>query len=341
MKEAFRVYSPEFVRGGFLYFYVKQGGTIMAITAAMVKELREQTQAGMMDCKKALVETDGDMAKAVDILREKGLSKAAKKAGRIAAEGLVALIISDDAKSASIVEVNSETDFVAKNEEFKTFVSDVANVALAAKPADLEALKAAELDGKTLETVLNEKISKIGENMTLRRFAVEEQANGAIVGYVHGAGKIAVLVNMESSAPADKLQELGKDIAMQVASMNPKYISGDDVDQEYIAHEKEILMAQAINENEEEAAKGKKKKPVEIIEKMVVGRLQKELKEVCLLEQVFVKNSDFTVGQVVKNAETEVGSSIKVSSIVRFEVGEGLEKKEENFAEEVAKQMGN
>lgn len=314
----------------------------MQITAAMVKELREQTQAGMMDCKKALVEAEGDMAKAVDILREKGLSKAAKKAGRIAAEGLVSLVISDDSKSGAIVEVNSETDFVAKNEEFKTFVNDVANLALKTKPADMDALKAAVLeDDKSLETVLNEKISKIGENMSVRRFAVEEQANGAVVGYVHGAGKIAVLVNLESDASADKLQELGKDIAMQVASMNPKYVSRDDVDQEYIEHEREILMAQAMNENEEEAAKGKKKKPVEIIEKMVVGRLQKELKEVCLLEQVFVKNSDFTVSQVVENVAKEVGANIKVVSVVRFEVGEGLEKKEENFAEEVAKQMGN
>lgn len=314
----------------------------MQITAAMVKELREQTQAGMMDCKKALVEAEGDMAKAVDILREKGLSKAAKKAGRIAAEGLVSLVISDDSKSGAIVEVNSETDFVAKNEEFKTFVNDVANLALKTKSADMDALKAAVLeDDKSLETVLNEKISKIGENMSVRRFAVEEQANGAVVGYVHGAGKIAVLVNLESDASADKLQELGKDIAMQVASMNPKYVSRDDVDQEYIEHEREILMAQAMNENEEEAAKGKKKKPVEIIEKMVVGRLQKELKEVCLLEQVFVKNSDFTVSQVVENVAKEVGANIKVVSVVRFEVGEGLEKKEENFAEEVAKQMGN
>ncbi len=314
----------------------------MEITASMVKELREQTQAGMMDCKKALVEAEGDMAKAVDILREKGLSKAAKKAGRIAAEGLVALVVSDDHKAGAIVEVNSETDFVAKNEEFKTFVSEVANFTLKTKPADMDALKAAAFEeDKSLETVLNEKISKIGENMSIRRFAVEEQEKGAVVGYVHGAGKIAVLVNLASEASADQLQELGKDIAMQVASMNPKYISSDDVDADYIAHEKEILMAQAINENEEEAAKGKKKKPVEIIEKMVVGRLQKELKEVCLLEQVFVKNSDFTVEQVVKNVAKEVGNDISVVSIVRFEVGEGLEKKEENFAEEVAKQMGN
>ena len=215
-------------------------------------------------------------------------------------------------------------------------------MALRAKPADLAAFKAAELEsGKSLEVVLNEKISKIGENMTIRRFAVESQENGTVVGYVHGAGKIAVLVNLASSSDSEKLQELGKDIAMQVASMNPKYISSDDVDQEYIAHEKEILMAQAINENEEDAVKGKKKKPMEIIEKMVIGRLNKELKEVCLLEQPFVKDSDLTVGQVVKNVAKEVGAEIVVKSTVRFEVGEGLEKKEENFAEEVAKQMGN
>ena len=314
----------------------------MQITAGMVKELREQTQAGMMDCKKALVEAEGNMEKAVDILREKGLSKAAKKAGRIAAEGLVSLVVSDDKKHGAIVEINSETDFVAKNEEFKNFVSAAAELALRAKPADLAAFKAAEIEsGKSLEVVLNEKISKIGENMTIRRFAVESQENGTVVGYVHGAGKIAVLVNLASSSDSEKLQELGKDIAMQVASMNPKYISSDDVDQEYIAHEKEILMAQAVNENEEEAAKGKKKKPMEIIEKMVIGRLNKELKEVCLLEQPFVKDSDLTVGQVVKNVAKEVGAEIVVKSTVRFEVGEGLEKKEENFAEEVAKQMGN
>lgn len=314
----------------------------MQITAGMVKELREQTQAGMMDCKKALVEAEGNMEKAVDILREKGLSKAAKKAGRIAAEGLVSLVVSDDRKHGAIVEINSETDFVAKNEEFKNFVSDAAELALKAKPADLEAFKASELEnGKSLEVVLNEKISKIGENMTIRRFAVESQEKGTVVGYVHGAGKIAVLVNLATSSDSEKLQELGKDIAMQVASMNPKYISSDDVDQEYIAHEKEILMAQAVNENEEDAAKGKKKKPMEIIEKMVIGRLNKELKEVCLLEQPFVKDSDLTVGQVVKNVAKEVGAEIVVKSTVRFEVGEGLEKKEENFAEEVAKQMGN
>jgi translation elongation factor Ts len=314
----------------------------MQITAGMVKELREQTQAGMMDCKKALVEAEGNMEKAVDILREKGLSKAAKKAGRIAAEGLVSLVVSEDRKHGAIVEINSETDFVAKNEEFKNFVSSAAELALKVKPVDLDAFKAAELEeGKSLEVVLNEKISKIGENMTIRRFAVESQADGTVVGYVHGAGKIAVLVNLASSSDSEKLQELGKDIAMQVASMNPKYISSDDVDQEYIAHEKEILMAQAVNENEEEAAKGKKKKPLEIIEKMVIGRLNKELKEVCLLEQPFVKDSDLTVGQVVNNVAKEVGAEIVVKATVRFEVGEGLEKKEENFAEEVAKQMGN
>lgn len=314
----------------------------MQITAGMVKELREQTQAGMMDCKKALVEAEGNMEKAVDILREKGLSKAAKKAGRIAAEGLVSLVVSEDRKHGAIVEINSETDFVAKNEEFKNFVFSAAELALKVKPVDLDAFKAAELEeGKSLEVVLNEKISKIGENMTIRRFAVESQADGTVVGYVHGAGKIAVLVNLASSSDSEKLQELGKDIAMQVASMNPKYISSDDVDQEYIAHEKEILMAQAVNENEEEAAKGKKKKPLEIIEKMVIGRLNKELKEVCLLEQPFVKDSDLTVGQVVNNVAKEVGAEIVVKATVRFEVGEGLEKKEENFAEEVAKQMGN
>lgn len=304
----------------------------MQITASMVKELREKTQAGMMDVKRALQEAEGDMDRAADILREKGLSKAAKKADRIAAEGLVGIAISEDGKSASIIEVNSETDFVAKNQEFKDFVQGVADIALANNVASIDALREVKyLD--TAENVtekLNSLIAKIGENMNVRRVDVEN-ATGAVVGYLHGNNRIAVLVNLESDANPAELDELGKDIAMQIAAMNPTYISKDDVDAAYIEHERGILEAQAMNEG----------KPAEIAKKMVEGRLRKQLQEVCLLDQVFVKDSDFTVGQVVENKAKELGKTIKVTSIKRYEVGEGIEKREENFAEEVAKQLGN
>lgn len=303
----------------------------MVITAAMVKELREKTNAGMMDCKKALNETAGDMDKAVDFLREKGLSQAAKKSDRIVAEGLTTALVSADNKKGVVVEVNSETDFVAKNAEFIQLVSDVAQVALDKKPADVEALKATEIaDGKTVQDELTTKIAKIGENMSIRRFAVQEVANGAVVPYIHGGGKISVIVTLESEGDQAVLIELGKDLAMQVAAMKPKYISVDDVDQEFIAHEREILVAQALNEG----------KPQNIVEKMVEGRLQKELKEVCLLEQAFVKDGDLTVKKVIANTAQKLGKDVKLVSVERFEVGEGIEKKSENFADEVAKQIG-
>ncbi len=304
----------------------------MEITASMVKELRERTQAGMMDVKKALQEADGDMDRAADILREKGLSKAAKKADRIAAEGLVKISITEDGKSGSIVEVNSETDFVAKNEEFIGFVKEVADTVLAKMSASVEELKAAAhpVTGEDFGTRLNALIAKIGENMNIRRLATEK-ANGAVVGYTHGTGKIAVLVNFDSDASAAELEELGKDVAMQIAAMNPMYISRDDVDPSYIEHEREILTAQAMNEG----------KPEEIAKKMVEGRLNKQLKEVCLLDQVFVKDSDLTIAQVIDAKAKELGKSVKIASFQRYEVGEGIEKKEENFAEEVAKQLGN
>ena len=304
----------------------------MEITASMVKELRERTQAGMMDVKRALQEAEGDMDRAADILREKGLSKAAKKADRIAAEGLVKIAISADAKTGAVVEINSETDFVAKNEEFIGFVKEVADAVLANSPADVDALKALPFagTGEDFGTKLNALIAKIGENMNIRRLATEK-SNGAVVGYTHGTGKIAVLVNFDSEASASELEELGKDVAMQIAAMNPMYISRDDVDQAYIAHEREILTAQAMNEG----------KPEEIARKMVEGRLNKQLKEVCLLDQTFVKDSDLTVAQVIENRAKALGKAIKIASIRRFEVGEGIEKKEENFAEEVAKQLGN
>ena len=299
------------------------------ITAQMVKELRERTGAGMMDCKKALQEAEGNMEKAVDLLREKGLSKAAKKAGRVAAEGLVAIEMNDDNTVASMVEVNSETDFVAKNEDFKVFVKDAACMALATDKEDIASLLGeTHKEGITLQEVLNNRVAKIGEKLDFRRFA-KVVTNGQVAGYIHGGGKIGVLVEMETEARDAKVLELGKDVAMQVAAMNPKYVSRDEVDAEYIAHETEVLTQQALNEG----------KPANIVEKMVKGRLEKELKEVCLLEQTFVKNPDITVKQLVADVAKAVGSDIKVVKVVRFEVGEGIQKREENFAEEVAKQL--
>ncbi|HAQ41523.1 MAG TPA: elongation factor Ts, partial [Clostridiales bacterium] len=303
----------------------------MVITASMVKELREKTNAGMMDCKKALQETGGDIDKAIDYLREKGLSKASKKADRIAAEGLTSALVSADGKKGVVVEVNSETDFVAKNEEFRTFVEVVAKTALDNEPADVEALKAAKLeDGATLQEALTAKIAKIGENMSIRRFAAVKVNEGRVVSYIHAGGKISVVVAVESEGDKEVLEVLGKDLAMQVAAMNPRYISIDDVDKDFIAHEKEVLIAQALNEG----------KPQNIVEKMVEGRLQKELKEVCLLEQAFVKDSDMTVKKYIENTAAKAGKAIKITGVQRFEVGEGIEKKSEDFAEEVAKQMG-
>ena len=295
----------------------------MAITAQMVKELRESTGAGMMDCKKALQEAEGNMERAVDILREKGLSKAAKKADRIAAEGLVAIEINEDNTVASMVEVNSETDFVAKNEDFKTFVKDAALMALATDKEDVAGLLAeTHSEGIALSEVLNNRIATIGEKLDVRRF-VKIATEGQVAGYIHGGGKIGVLVEMITTAKD------ARDIAMQVAAMNPKYVSRDDVDQEYIAHETEILTQQALNEG----------KPANIVEKMIKGRLEKQLKEVCLLEQPFVKNGDLTIKALVAETAKKVGADITLGRVVRFEVGEGIEKKEENFAEEVAKQL--
>ncbi|MDI9496421.1 MAG: translation elongation factor Ts [Bacillota bacterium] len=303
----------------------------MEITASMVKELREKTNAGMMDCKKALKETNGDIEKAIVYLREKGLLQAAKKSSRIASEGLTTALISADEKKGVVIEVNSETDFVAKNEEFKSFVEETAKAVLDNDPKDLEALKALVLkEGKTVQEVLTDKIATIGENMSLRRFGEVKVDKGLVVDYIHGGGKISVLVALESEGDKEVLKVLGKDIAMQVAAMSPKYISMEDVDEEFIAQEKEILTAQALNEG----------KPQNIVEKMVLGRLNKELKEICLLEQAFVKDPDLTVKKVISDTAKKIGSDIKVAGVIRYEVGEGLEKKSENFADEVAKQMG-
>lgn len=303
-----------------------------AITAAQVKELRETSGAGMMDCKKALVECDGDMKKAIDYLRENGLAKAAKKAGRIAAEGLVKLAFNADGTNAAAVEVNAETDFVAKNEEFVQFVDDCAKLALEAECECMDKFMEMKMADGTVKEVLTAKIAKIGENMNVRRIGKGNTAGCKYVGYVHGGGKIGVIIGLKTDATAEEVAVVGKDVAMQAASMRPLYVDENGVDPDYIAHEKEVLVAQAANESPD--------KPKEIIEKMINGRLKKELKEVCLVEQKFVKNNDLSVKEYVDSVAKEIGKPIQVVEMIRFEVGEGLEKKEENFAEEVAKQMG-
>ena len=306
----------------------------MAVTAQMVKELREMTGAGMMDCKKALTETDGDMDKAVDYLRENGMAKAAKKAGRIAAEGMVFVKLSADWKTAVAVEVNSETDFVAKNADFRGFVEEVADQILVSSAKDVESLLAEPWlkdNSQTVEQVLASKIATIGENLKIRRFE-RVQSAGAVAVYDHMNGKIGVLVNAEADGANGKVVTVLKDIAMQVAALSPRYVSREEVDQEYIANEMEVLKNQARNENPG--------KPENILEQMVKGRLAKELREICLLDQAFVKDGDLTVAAYLEKMSKELDSPIKVKSFVRFETGEGLEKKQENFADEVAKQMG-
>ncbi len=304
-----------------------------AVTAGMVKELREITGAGMMDCKKALAETDGNMEKAVEFLREKGLAAASKKAGRIAAEGLVATIVSEDGKSASIVEVNSETDFVAKNAQFQSYVADVAAQALATETKDIDAFLAepwAKDTSLTVAQALSSQIAVIGENMNIRRFE-KITTDGLVVDYIHGGGRIGVLIEASTDVVNDAVKEALKNIAMQIAALTPKYVNRDEVPQEFIDHEMEILKVQAKNENPD--------KPDNILEKMIVGRLNKELKEFCLVDQAYVKDGDLTVGKYLEQVSKEVGGKVDVKKFVRFETGEGLEKKEENFAEEVAKQM--
>ncbi len=307
----------------------------MAITAAMVKELREISGAGMMDCKKALTATDGDMDKAVEFLRENGLAKAEKKAGRIAAEGLVSVNISADGKSASIVEVNSETDFVAKNDTFRDFVSAVAAQAATTNAADvdsfLEEAWAAD-SSKTVKEQLASLIATIGENMNVRRFEKVTASEGFVESYIHGGGRIGVLVEVATTAVTDAAKEAAKNVAMQIAAIAPKYITRDEVSADYIAKETEILKVQAMNENPG--------KPESIVEKMVVGRLNKELKEVCLVDQVYVKDGELTVQKYLDSVAKEIGAPISIKKFVRFETGEGIEKKEENFAAEVAAQLG-
>ena len=310
----------------------------MAVTAAMVKELREMTGAGMMDCKKALTATDGDMDKAIEFLREKGLAGAQKKAGRIAAEGIVDTLVAEDGKSAVIVEVNAETDFVAKNEKFRDYVKDVAKQALTTSAADMDAFFAEPWIGDSSLTVkeqLSSMISIIGENMNIRRFKQVKEENGVIVSYIHAGGKIGVLVDVVSDVVNDEVKEMAKNVAMQVAALKPLYTNSSEVDADYIAKEKEILLAQIKNDPKEA------QKPEKVIQGMIQGRINKELKEIVLLDQTYVKAEDGkqSVGKYVEEVAKKNGAKITVKGFVRFETGEGMEHKSENFAEEVAKQM--
>ncbi len=311
----------------------------MAITAGMVKELREMTGAGMMDCKKALTATEGDMDKAVEFLREKGLATAQKKAGRIAAEGLCKVLVSEDDKKAVVVEVNAETDFVAKNETFQAYVAEVAEQAMATEAADMEAFMAEKWlpdTSKTVAEALAGKIAIIGENMNIRRFQKVEEADGFVSSYTHMGGKIGVLVDVVTDVVNDEVKEMAKNVAMQIAALRPQYTNRSEVSEEYIAHEKEILLAQIMNDPKES------QKPQKVIDGMINGRINKELKEICLLDQVYVKAEDGkqTVQAYVDSVAKAAGAKITVKGFVRFETGEGIEKKEEDFAAEVAKQMG-
>ena len=299
-------------------------------TAKDVKELRDRTGVGMMDCKKALVSADGDMDKAIELLREKGLAVAAKKAGRIAAEGMVTAIVDREKKVGVLLEVNAETDFVAKNEKFQNFVNGVAKTILEQNPADVDALMNMNYDGTdaTVDATLKDLILVIGENMKIRRFA---RLEGDCVSYVHGGGKIGVLVQFDTDlADTDGFVECGKDVAMQIAAAAAQYMNKEDVPEDVVAKEKEILTAQAMNEG----------KPQNIAEKMVMGRINKFYKEVCLSEQPFIKDDKMSVGKYVEDCAKKLGGTIKMVSFVRFEKGEGLEKREDNFADEVASMIG-
>ena len=310
----------------------------MAITAGMVKELREMTGAGMMDCKKALTATEGDMDKAVEWLREKGMATAQKKAGRIAAEGLAKVVVSEDGKKAVAVEVNAETDFVAKNEKFQGYVAQVAEQAMETSSADIDAFLAEPWKFDTTKTVseaLAAQIAVIGENMNIRRFVQVTEENGFVASYTHMGGKIGVLVDVVTDVVNDAVKEMAKNVAMQVAALKPLYTNRNEISEDYIAHEKEILMAQIMNDPKES------QKPEKVIQGMINGRINKELKEICLLDQVYVKAEDGkqSVSQYVAEVAKANGANIEIKGFVRYETGEGIEKKEENFAEEVAKQM--
>ncbi len=311
----------------------------MAISATMVKELREMTGAGMMDCKKALAATDGNMEAAVDFLREKGLATAQKKAGRIAAEGIVATALTEDAKKAVVVEVNAETDFVAKNEKFQSYVAEVAAQALTTSAADIEAFMEESWSSdstKTVKEALAAQIAVIGENMNIRRFQQVAEENGFVSSYIHAGGKIGVLVDVKTDVINDEIKEMAKNIAMQIAALKPVYTNSSEVDEEYNAHELEIIKAQI--ENDPKMAG----KPEKVISGAVMGRLNKQLKEICLLDQVYVKAEDGKqlVSAYVAQVAKANSANITINGFVRYETGEGLEKKSEDFAAEVAKQMG-
>jgi len=302
------------------------------ISASMVKELRERTGAGMMDCKRALTETDGDLDKAVELLREKGLAAAAKKAGRIAAEGLVFTYISEDMKVGSVVEVNCETDFVADNEEFVTLTKNIAEQAVQTTSTTIDELVSEKYIGDKAVTVndaVSALIAKLGENMSVRRFQKFSIDNGIVQSYVHGGGRIGVLVELSCDKQDDVLTQIAKDVAMQIAAASPLFLDNTCVDTETLEKEKEIYRVQALNEG----------KPEKIVEKMVMGRVNKYYKEVCLLEQVWVKNADYTITKYLQEESKKLGAEIKITRFVRFERGEGIEKKEENFAEEVKRQV--
>ena len=310
-----------------------------AVTAKMVKDLREMTGAGMMDCKKALAATDGDMDKAVEFLREKGLAGAEKKAGRIAAEGIVDTTMTADEKKAVIVEVNAETDFVAKNAKFQAYVAQVAAQALTTTATDMDAFmdeKWTADESLTVKEALSSEISIIGENMSIRRFKQVTEENGFVASYIHAGGRIGVLLDVQTDVVNDAVKEMAKNVCMQVAALNPKYTSRNEVSADFIEHEKSILMAQIQNDPKEAS------KPEKVIQGMIQGRINKEMKEICLLDQVYVKAEDGkqSVAQYVAQVAKENSANIEVKSFVRFETGEGLEKKNEDFAAEVAAQMG-
>ena len=306
-----------------------------AITAAMVKELREMTGAGMMDCKKALNECDGNMEAAVDFLKKSGAAKMEKKASRIAAEGIARVAVNGN--EAVVAEVNSETDFVAKNEKFRGYVAAVAAQAAKTNAADIDAFVAEPWDldnSKTVAEELASQIAVIGENMNIRRFAKIVAENGFVESYIHGAGRIGILVEMEASEYSEAARECAKNVAMQIAAMNTKYVNQTEIPADYIEHEKEILKAQIMNDPKES------QKPEKVIDGMINGRINKQLKEICLVDQVYVKDGELTVQKYIDSVAKENGITLAVKKFVRFETGEGIEKKEENFAEEVAKQMG-
>ena len=301
------------------------------ISAQLVKELREMTGAKMMDCKKALVETEGNIEKAVEFLREKGLADAAKKSGRVAAEGVVKTYISDDKKTGTVLEFNCETDFVALNEEFVAFADKLAKMVAETSVATVEDLLNEKFDGdSTTSESLKALIAKLGENMSVRRFTKFSVEKGIVKSYIHGGGRIGVLVEVACEKDSEVLDEVAKEVCMQIAAANPLFLSKDDVDTESMEKEKEIYRVQALNEG----------KPENIVEKMVIGRIQKYFKEVCLLEQLWVKDGDKSINKFLEEKSKEVGSPITVTRFVRYERGEGIEVEKVDFAEEVARQMG-